>query len=132
MPQAVRVLVVDDDTDVRTLLGTVLARNRMRVVEAGSGGDAVAWLSREEFDVALVDIRLPDQSGLDVLRWARGAELDTEFVVLTGHADVESAVEAMRLGAYDFVAKPWKNAELVEVVLKASEKKALRRENSAL
>ncbi|MBI2217254.1 MAG: sigma-54-dependent Fis family transcriptional regulator [Candidatus Rokubacteria bacterium] len=132
MRDVIRVLVVDDDVGVRNLLGTVLARSRMKVVEAGSGADAMAWLAREAFDVALIDIVLPDQSGLDVLRWARGAEVDAEFVVLTGHADVETAVEAMRLGAYDFVGKPWKNAELVEVVVKAAEKKALRRENSAL
>jgi DNA-binding NtrC family response regulator len=89
-------------------------------------------LGRDEFDVALVDIQLPDHSGLEILRWARAAEVDTEFIVLTGHADVETAVQAMRLGAYDFISKPAKNAELREVVAKALEKKALRRENSAL
>jgi DNA-binding NtrC family response regulator len=132
MHDRVRVLVVDDDADVRRLLGAVLARSRCTVVEAGSGHEAMVVLGREEVDVVVVDIQLPDLSGLDVIRWARGAEIDTEFVVLTGHADVETAVEAMRLGAYDFVAKPWKNAELAEVVAKAAEKKALRRENSAL
>ena len=62
----------------------------------------------------------------------RSTDIDSELVVLTGQTDVETAVEAMRRGAYDFVAKPWKNAELLEVVAKAAEKKALRRENSAL
>jgi DNA-binding NtrC family response regulator len=132
MADRVRVLVVDDEAEVRTLLGAVLARREMTAVEARSGAEATELLGREEFDVVVVDVMLPDQSGLDVLRWARGAEIDTEFVVLTGHADVETAVEAMRLGAYDFVAKPWKNAELTEIVVKAVEKKALRRENSAL
>ena len=132
MHEAVRVLVVDDDADVRGLLGAVLARNRVTVMEAASGAEAMTRLGREEFDVVLIDILLPDHSGLDVIRWARGAEIDTEFVVLTGHADLETAVEAMRLGAYDFVAKPWKNAELLEVVAKAVEKKQLRRENSVL
>jgi DNA-binding NtrC family response regulator len=128
----VRALVVDDDADVRTLLIGVLTRNQMTVVEAPSGRDAMAVLGRDEFDVVLVDVHLPDHSGLDILRWARGAEIDTEFIVLTGHADVDTAVEAMRLGAYDFVAKPWKNIELLEVVRKAVEKKALRRENVVL
>jgi DNA-binding NtrC family response regulator len=82
--------------------------------------------------VAVVDVQLPDHSGLEILRWARASEIDTELIVLTGHADVETAVEAMRLGAYDFITKPCKNAELREVVAKAYEKKALRRENSAL
>jgi len=132
MHETTRVLVVDDEPDVRGLLGAVLARNRVTVTEAASGAEAMTRLGRAEFDVVVIDILLPDHSGLDVLRWARGAEIDTEFVVLTGHADLETAVEAMRLGAYDFVTKPWKNAELLEVVAKAAEKKALRRENSAL
>ena len=132
MHDAIHVLVVDDDADVRSLLTTVLTKSRMTVVEAPSGAEGIAFLGRQEFDVALVDVLLPDHSGLDILRWARTAEVDTEFVVLTGHADVETAVEAMRLGAYDFIRKPWRNAELLEVIAKATEKKALRRENSAL
>jgi DNA-binding NtrC family response regulator len=132
MQDRIRALVVDDDADVRSLLTSVLTRAQMTVVEAASGRDAMAALGRDEFDVVLVDVRLPDHSGLDILRWARGADIDTEFIVLTGHADVDTAVEAMRLGAYDFVGKPWKNVELLEVVAKAVEKKALRRENVVL
>jgi DNA-binding NtrC family response regulator len=132
MQDRIRALVVDDDDDVRSLLTGVLTRSQMTVVEAASGANAMTALGRDEFDVVLVDIMLPDHSGLDILRWARGAEIDTEFIVLTGHADVDTAVEAMRLGAYDFVTKPWKNVELLEVVRKAVEKKALRRENVVL
>src|SRR5439155_423021 len=132
MPDTIHVLVVDDDTNVRGLLVAVLSRSPFAVVDAGSAGEAMAHLAREEFDVALVDVQLPDHSGLDILRWARDADVDAELIVLTGHADVETAVEAMRLGAYDFITKPWKNPELLEVVAKAAEKKALRRENSAL
>ena len=132
MPDVIHVLVVDDDPDVRSLLTMVLARPPMRVSEAVSGSEAMERLARAAFDVALVDVHLPDHSGLDILRWARDADIDVETIVLTGHADVETAVEAMRLGAYDFITKPWKNAELLEVVAKAAEKKALRRENSAL
>jgi two-component system, NtrC family, response regulator AtoC len=127
------VLIVDDDVEVRGLLAAVLESDTgARVAEAGSGAEGMALLGREEFDVAVVDVQLPDHSGLEILRWARAAEIDTELIVLTGHADVETAVRAMRLGAYDFITKPCKNAELREVVAKAAEKKALRRENSAL
>jgi two-component system, NtrC family, response regulator AtoC len=133
MPDVFRVLVVDDDTDVRGLLAAVLENDgTAKVIEAASGAEAMSILGREEIDVAVVDVQLPDHSGLEILRWARAAEIDTELIVLTGHADVETAVEAMRLGAYDFITKPCKNAELREVVAKAYEKKALRRENSAL
>jgi len=127
-----RLLVVDDDPEVRSLLERVLTKSGYHPTEAINGAQAMELLGRQEFDVALVDIKLPDASGLDILRWARDTETDTEFVVLTGNADVETAVEAMRLGAYDFIAKPWRNAELVEVIGKAAEKKTLRRENSAL
>ncbi len=132
MQDLIHVLVVDDDAEVRALLRSVLGRQRMMVSEAASGGEALARLASDAITVVLLDLHLPDASGLDVLRRARAAEVDTEFVVLTGHADVETAVEAMRLGAYDFVAKPWKTGELLEIVGKAAEKRALRRENSAL
>jgi two-component system, NtrC family, response regulator AtoC len=133
MATAMHVLIVDDDVEVRGLLAAVLASDTgASVSEAASGAEGMARLGHEEFDVAVVDVQLPDHSGLEILRWARAAEIDTELIVLTGHADVETAVQAMRLGAYDFIAKPCKNAELREVVAKAAEKKALRRENSAL
>jgi DNA-binding NtrC family response regulator len=132
MKDRLHVLVVDDDADVRGILMSVLARQGMTVADAVSGTEAMARLAREAHDVVLLDVMLPDSSGLEILRWARGADIDTEFIVLTGHADVETAVEAMRLGAYDFIPKPCKNAELIEVVVKAAEKKALRRENFAL
>ncbi|MGH7309693.1 MAG: sigma-54-dependent transcriptional regulator [Candidatus Rokuibacteriota bacterium] len=132
MHDRIRVLIVDDDAEVRALLSRVLTKAGFAVGEAVSGADGMALLGRHEYDVALVDIKLPDASGLDILRWARETESDTEFIVLTGNADVETAVEAMRLGAYDFLGKPWRNAELVEVIGKAAEKKTLRRENSAL
>jgi DNA-binding NtrC family response regulator len=133
MANAMHVLIVDDDVEIRGLLAAVLESDTgASVSEAGSGAEGMALLAREEFDVAVVDVQLPDHSGLEILRWARAAEIDTELIVLTGHADVETAVQAMRLGAYDFIAKPCKNAELREVVAKAAEKKALRRENSAL
>ena len=113
MQDRIRALVVDDDADVRNLLTGVLTRSQMTVVEAASGGEAMTALGRDEFDVVCVDVRLPDHSGLDILRWARGAEIDTEFIVLTGHADVDTAVEAMRLGARSFVQKPWEDATLI-------------------
>jgi DNA-binding NtrC family response regulator len=133
MADRILVLVVDDDADIRGWLAAVLAGDAFATVtEAASGAEGMARLGRDEYDVAVVDVQLPDHSGLEILRWARAAEIDTEFVVLTGHADVETAVQAMRLGAYDFISKPAKNAELREVVAKAAEKKALRRENLAL
>jgi len=69
MQDRIRALVVDDDDDVRSLLTGVLTRGQMTVVEAASGADAMSALGRDEFDVVLVDVMLPDHSGLDILRW---------------------------------------------------------------
>src|SRR4029450_9386172 len=171
MADVVHVLIVDDDAEGRRLLTAVLEVDASNTVaQAESGAAAMSLLGREEFDVAVVDVQLPDHSGIEILRWARDAEIDAaplspardasaaagvdvqlpdhsgieilrwardaeidaELIVLTGHADVETAVQAMRLGAYDFITKPCKNVELRAVVAKAAEKKALRRENSGL
>ena len=107
MRAPIDVLVVDDDAAIRRLLGSILARHQYKVVEAASGAEAMSLLRRSSFDIVLVDVILPDRSGLDVLRWVRDSDIDVELIVLTGHADVETAVEAMRLGAYDFVTKPF-------------------------
>ena len=132
MADGVRVLIVDDDAEIRRVLTAVLVETGTEVAEAASATEGMARLGREDFDVALLDIQMPDHSGLDVLRWARAAALDTELIVLTGHADVETAVEAMRLGACDFVTKPCRNAELRQAVTQAAETRALRRKNVAL
>ena len=128
MSDAIHVLVVDDDKNVRSLLVAVLSRSPFTVAEAASGGDAMAHLAREGFDVALVDLQLPDHSGLDILRWARDADVDAELIVLTGHADVETAVEAMRLGAYDFITKPVDYHHLLLVVQRALRERSLQDE----
>ena len=78
MREGLRVLVVDDEAGVRSLVSAVLSRQSITVVEAASGAAAMAKLGAEEFDVALVDILLPDHSGLDVLRWIRDVDVDVE------------------------------------------------------
>jgi DNA-binding NtrC family response regulator len=89
-------------------------------------------LREDAYDVALLDLQLPDGSGLDVLREVAAEGLAVEALVLTGHAEVPSALEAMRLGAYDYLSKPPRLEELHVLVAKAAEKARLRRENVAL
>jgi len=124
-----RILVVDDDSETRGLLTESLAAAGHEVVGAESGRAAMDPLSRREFDLVLTDLVMPGMNGLELLRWIKESELEPEVLVLTGHAEVPTAVEAMRLGAYHYLAKPWNDAELKEVVAKAAEKKALRKEN---
>src|SRR4030095_6183345 len=106
MAGGARVLIVDDDAEIRRVLTAVLVESGADGAEGASPPGGMARRGRQDFDVALLDIQMPDHSGLDVLRWARAATLDTELIVLTGHADVETAVEAMRLGAGDFCYNP--------------------------
>ena len=127
-----RMLVVEDDTGTRDLLGETLQTFGHEVTTAASGGEAMDLLARRDFDLVLTDLVMPKISGLDLLRWIKESELLPEVIVLTGHAEVPTAVEAMRLGAYHYLAKPWNDSELKELLAKAAEKRALRKENVQL
>jgi DNA-binding NtrC family response regulator len=101
-------------------------------VAAATLAAAFDLLSSQSFDLALVDLMLPDGSGLDILRRIGEEDLATEVIVLTGFGTVSTAIEAMKLGAYDYLTKPTKMEELEVLVAKAVEKSRLRRENVAL
>ena len=126
------ILLVDDDERLRTAAGKVLAAGDYRVVSAASGREALEQL--KEIAVALVvsDLRLPDLDGIELLKRSRELRPEVEVVMITGHASVEKAVEAMRLGAYDFIQKPLDGAVLLKTVAKALEKQRLTSENRRL
>ncbi len=127
-----RILVVDDDPRTRNLLVETLAEEGYNAVGVDSGRAAMDLLSRQEFDLVLTDLVMPGMTGLELLRWIKASELEPEVIVLTGYAEVPTAVQAMRLGAYHYLAKPYADAELKELVTKAAEKRALRQENVRL
>src|SRR4030095_16282437 len=120
MADGARVLIVDDDTEIRRVLTAVLVESGADVAEAASATEGMARLGREDFDVALLDIQMPDSSGLAGLRWGPPPRPDTDLMVRTGHPDIETAVEARRLGACPFVTKPCRNAELRQAVAQAA------------
>ncbi|GIW70632.1 MAG: sigma-54-dependent Fis family transcriptional regulator [Planctomycetota bacterium] len=128
----VRVLVVDDEEPFRKLLQRNLARGGMEVDGAGSGEEALRRLSSREYDVAVVDIAMPGMSGLELLARVRQQQPETEVIVITGHASVDSAIEAMKRGAYDYVQKPLKMSELAVLIQKAHERRRLADENRSL
>ena len=131
-PERVSILVLEDDPAFSGVLQEEL-RGRGHAVEATrSVAEAVARLGEETFDVALLDLQLPDGSGLDVLRTIGAESYPTEALVLTGNAEVPTALEAMKLGAYDYLSKPPRLEELYVLVEKAAEKARLRGENVAL
>jgi DNA-binding NtrC family response regulator len=131
-PDRIAILVVEDDASFGGVLEEELRARGHEVDRSETVAEARARVGEGRFDVALLDLQLPDGSGLDVLREISAESLPVEALVLTGNAEVPSALEAMRLGAYDYVAKPPRLEELNVLVQKAAEKARLRRENVAL
>jgi DNA-binding NtrC family response regulator len=127
-----RVLLADDEQSLRRVLARELDRKGHEVVAVEDGDKAIAKLEREEFDVAVLDVRMPGRDGLEVLRALAEQVSPAEVIMLTGNATVELAVEAMKAGAYDFVTKPCRIEVLDALVRGAARKRALARENSCL
>jgi two-component system response regulator PilR (NtrC family) len=127
-----RVLVVDDEQSMRELLEIVLRREGYEVLVADNGRAALATLERQPVDLLISDIKMPDMSGVDVLRAARGIDPDILAIMITAFASTETAVEALRLGADDYISKPFKVDELKLRVRKALERVQLQQENLAL
>lgn len=128
----IQVLVVDDEKPTRVLMERELPQTGCVVVTAQSGEEALEVLSRQDFDVVLLDLKMPGLGGMATLRRLRSSGNPAEVVVLTGHPEVESAIEAMKLGAYDYLIKPFKLSEVEAVLRRAAEKRQLREENIAL
>ena len=128
----IRVLVVDDERPTRLLMEKELPRAGYVVTSAESGEEALEQVRARDFDVILLDLKMPGIGGMEALRRIRDSGASAEVVVLTGHPDVDSAIAAMKLGAYDYLTKPFKLSELEEILRRAAERKRLRQENAAL
>ena len=128
----IEVLVVDDERPTRILMERELPQSGCKVVAVPSGEEALEVLSRQEFDVVLLDLKMPGLGGVETLRRLRSSGVTAEVVVLTGHPDVDTAIEAMKLGAYDYLTKPFKLSEVEAVLRRAAEKRQLQEENTAL
>ncbi|MGZ3535464.1 MAG: sigma-54-dependent transcriptional regulator [Thermodesulfobacteriota bacterium] len=127
-----KVLVADDDKNLRKVLANEFSEEGFDVDEAEGGVKAMDLLEKDDYDVLILDLNMPGLGGMDVLKKIRTLGLSTEIIILTGHSTVTTAVEAMKLGAYDYLTKPFSIAELKAVVEKAYEKKALINENLGL
>src|SRR3990167_5966618 len=99
-------LVVDDEPDIRELLSITLGRMQIDVVTAENYASAIRHLGPERFDLVLTDMRLPDGDGLDLLEWIQQQRPGVPVAVITAHGNVEAAVRALKLGAFDFISKP--------------------------
>lgn len=132
LTEAVQILIVEDEADFRSLLEMRLKRKGYSILSAASGEEALRLASDHTFDLALVDIRLPGMNGLQVLEVIRQLEPPPEVLMMTGHGTIETAIEAMRHGAYHYLAKPLDLKELEIVLMKALEKRRLTSHVSGL
>jgi two-component system NtrC family response regulator len=132
MLTTMQILVVDDEASIRRLSEKELASERRVVKTAGSIEEALKAFRRERFDVVLLDMRLPDGSGLDLLVHFQELAPEVQVIVVTGFGDVDNAVQAMKLGAYDYIAKPFALDRMELVVEKAYQRTCLQRENRML
>ena len=126
------ILVVDDEESIRRLLQKELAAPGREIHVAADGGEAMAQLRSHWFDVVIMDLWLPDVNDLSLLIRTRESIPNVEVIMITGHGDVDIAVEAMKLGAYDFIRKPFNLDRLDLMVEKAHQRAALARENAML
>src|SRR5689334_18195655 len=130
--RGIRVLVAEDEENLAQILCTFLRSRGHQVVCVGDGKAALQALRDEAYDVAIVDIVMPEVDGLEVLRQLRSEPEPPEVIVITGNGTVETAITAMKLGAYDYLAKPYRMAEIDVLVRRAWEKHQLARENRYL
>ena len=127
-----KILVTDDDKHLRNIMKIELSEEGFEVDDADSGQNALEALEKEDVDVMLLDLNMPGMDGMEVLKKIKGSEIPTEVIILTGHASVATAVDAMKLGAYDYLTKPFKIEELKVIIQKAFERKKLISENILL
>src|SRR6478752_9668973 len=131
-PSAIDLLVVDDDAEFRETLVTRFTRTCCAVQSAGNGEEALGLAERRNFDVAVFDMMMPGISGLELLKRFKESHPECEVILLTGQGSIETAVEAMKLGAYDYLQKPFSLKELEVIANKASERRNLRKEVTQL
>ena len=128
----VKILVVDDEAKVREYFSDVLRHEDFDVNTAQNGEIAINMINQDFYDVALIDLNMPKVDGMAVLKYLVEHSHDTIGIILTGYATIRNAVEAMKSGAFDYLAKPVKLEEVLMVISRALEFRDLKRENQAL
>lgn len=127
-----RILIVDDEDGMRRLLNRVLTRENYEVSTVGSGAEALRLIAGERFDLVVTDIKMPEMDGLQLLEELKEYEPSLPIIVMTAYGTIENAVQALRLGAYDYIAKPFETDEIKLTVAKALERERLLAENRYL
>ena len=127
-----RILVVDDEENIREYFSDVLQHEGYEVEAAKNGEEAINMIDQEFYDIALIDLNMPKVDGMTVLKYLVEHSMDSIGIILTGYATIKNAVEAMKCGAFDYLAKPVKMEEVLMVINRALEFRDLKRENEKL
>ena len=127
-----KVLVVDDEENIRHMLGLVLKKAGYEVKTVDTGEEALKELLVGRWDMVLSDIRMPKMTGHELLAQIKARGLDTTVIMMSAYGDVDTALEAIKMGAYDYISKPFKKDEVLLTLQKAEERERLRRENVRL
>ena len=124
-----RVLLVDDEQEFLEPMAALFALRNVPCFTAQSGEDALQLLRKEQFDCAVVDVRMPIMDGLELLRRMRKKFPDVPVILLTGHASVEIGIKSMELGAFEYLMKPVDLDELLDTVRRAAQERVLTRQS---
>ena len=116
MPVKNKILVVDDEEALRTVLSSELEGEGYQVSTAGDGEEAIKILGSQQFHLILLDIKMPNVDGFEVLKFIKQKQPSTKVIMLTGFADLKNAIESKKLGAEDFVSKPFDLVDLLTTV----------------
>jgi len=127
-----RILIVDDEESFRNVLTVILKKEGYEVEGAANGEEGLNKISDSAFDHILCDIRMPQMDGLEFLQEAKKAGVETPIIMMSAYGTIDTAIEAMKLGAYDYISKPFKPDEIILTLKKAEERERLRKENELL
>jgi two-component system response regulator AtoC len=127
-----RILIVDDEESFRHMLSVILIKEGYEVETSSNGDEGLQKAAASPFDQILCDIRMPHMDGLEFLRAIKKTGVDATIIMMSAYGTVDTAIEAMKLGAYDYISKPFKPDEIILTLRKAEEREQLRRENQLL
>ena len=127
-----RILIIDDEENMRHMLETMLSQYGYATGTARDGAEGLAKLDDQHFDFILCDVKMPKMSGMDFLKTGRDRLVDSTVIMMSAYGSIDMAIEAMKLGAYDFISKPFKSEEVRLTIKKAQEREQLKKENADL
>ena len=131
-PPMQKILIIDDEENMRHMLKKMLQRSGYEVEIATDGVQGMEKLENDDFDFILCDVKMPHMDGIAFLKTAITRKVGTTIIMMSAYGTIDSAIEAMQLGAYDFISKPFKNDEVLLTIRKAEEREQLKRENRIL